>query len=141
MTQQTPTGQNTMTFSNQQVRALISHTTSAWAVESDSKRLIDYIQDPYKSHLIPRFTIHLNRSEDYVCNQALLIYSSTEVKFFTFDPTIKTGMRLRHGSPITFYEEEIAEENKEGSHFASLQFFHKGNTFFSLVTVPGKLFS
>lgn len=123
-----------------QVRALISHVTSDWSGESGKKRLIDYTQDPFTSHLLPLFTIHLNGSENYECNQALLIYSSTEIEFFTFDPPITTAMRMRHGTPITFYGEEIPEENDESSHYASLQIFHKGNTFFSLVPVPSRFF-
>jgi len=130
-----------MKLSKQQVRALISHVTSDWSGDSGKKRLINYTQDPFTSHLHPLFTIHLNGGEDYKCDQALLIYSSTEVEFFTFDLPITTAMRMRYGTPITFYGEEIPEENEESSHYALLQIFHKGNTFFSLVPVPSRFFN
>ena len=129
-----------MNLSDQQVRALVSHVTSDWSGDASKKRLIEYAQDPFTSHLHPLFTIHLNGSEDYICNQALLISSSTQVEFFTFDLPIKTAMRMRYGTSITFYGEEIPEENKESSHYALLQIFHKGNTFFSLITVPSRFF-
>ena len=132
-----------MELSDQQVRALVSYVTSKWTSEDNQQRLIDAIEKPEDLYLHPLFTIHLNGSEDYECNQALLISSSTQVEFFIFDLPITTAMRLRYGSTITFYKSkyDAVDENNEAYNYALLQPFHKGNTYFSMIKVPTRFFN